>query len=196
MKEIDNDQIAWDASWNPNELYRLWKEEENLLAGLFLANKYHWGDEANGIFINPDKAREIYEEIGESYEEWDEQTAKDYELKKIVFLIHGNNVELESIQNIYSDLESKFQIEDENGEKGIPSGILISLLVGSPYYEGIVRPFKHIPQGLILVEAEMENPQSLLYAFREAFPNLHIIEEKDFKTDGKGMNGHIGDLRL
>ena len=69
MKEIDNDQIAWDAFENPAELYRLWKEKENLLAGQFLANKYHWGDEKNGIFINPEKAREIYEEIGESYED-------------------------------------------------------------------------------------------------------------------------------
>ena len=82
MKEIDNDQIAWDAFENPAELYRLWKEEENLLAGQFLANKYHWGDEKNGIFINPDKAREIYEEIGESYEGWDEQTDRDYTLQK------------------------------------------------------------------------------------------------------------------
>ena len=182
MKEIDNDQIAWDAFENPAELYRLWKEEENLLAGQFLANKYHWGDEKNGIFINPDKAREIYEAIGESYEDWDEQTTRDYELKKIVFIIHGNNEELDSIQKIYSELDSKFQIEDENEGKGIPSGILISLLVGSPYYEGIVRPFKHIPQGLLIVEAEMENPKALLYAFREAFPNLRIVEDKDIKV--------------
>lgn len=39
MKEIDIDQIAWDAFENPAELYRIWKEEENLLAGQFLANK-------------------------------------------------------------------------------------------------------------------------------------------------------------
>ena len=179
MKEIDKDQIAWDAFENPPELYRLWKEEENLLAGQFLANKYHWGDEKNGIFINPEKAREIYEEIGESYEDWDEQSSKDYELKKVKFLIHGKGEELELIQKIYSDLEGKFKIEDENDEIGIPSGILIQLLVGSPYYEGIVRPFKYIHPGIIEVEAEMENPQALFFAFREAFPNLHIIEEKD-----------------
>ena len=196
MKEIDNDQIAWDAFENPDELYRLWKEEENLLAGQFLANKYHWGDEKNGIFINPDKAREIYEEIGESYEDWDEQTTRDYELKKIRFIIQGKNEELETIQKIYSDLESKFQIEDEKEGKGIPSGILISWLVGSPYYEGIVRPFKNISPGFIAVEVEMENPQALLYAFREAFPNLRIIEEKDLKIDGRGMKGHIGEFGL
>ena len=111
-------------------------------------------------------------------------------------MIHGNNEELDSIQKIYSDLDSKFQIEDENEEKGIPSGILIRLLAGSPYYEGIVRPFKPISQGLILVEAEMENPQALLYAFRVAFPNLRIIEEKDFKTDGRGMKESIGEIGL
>ena len=196
MKEKDNDQKAWDAFWNPDELYRLCKEEENLLAGQFLANKYHWGDEKNGIFINPDKAREIYEEIGESYEDWDEQTTKDYELKKIRFIIHGKSEELELILNIYSDLESKFQIEDDNKEKGIPSGILISLLVGSPYYEGIVRPFKHIPPDFIVVEAEMENPDALLFAFREDFPNLRIVEESQLKTDGRGMQSPIGDFVL
>lgn len=64
IKQIEVDK-AWDAFENPSELYRLWKEEGNPLAGRFLANKYHWGDEGNGVFLDPDKARKIYEDIGE-----------------------------------------------------------------------------------------------------------------------------------
>ena len=113
MKEIDNDEIAWDAFENPAELYRLWKEEENLLAAQFLANKYHWGDEKNGIFINPEKAREIYEGIGESYEDWDEQTTKDYELKKTKFYIWGEEDELEPINILWMQLKDFWIDGDE-----------------------------------------------------------------------------------
>lgn len=76
----------------------------------------------------------------------------------------------------------------------LPISLLISLLVGSPYYEGIVRPLKHIVPEFIEIEAEMENPQALLFAFREAIPNLRIVEEKQLKTDGRGMKGRVGNL--
>ena len=195
MKEIDNDQIAWDASWNPNELYRLWKEEENLLAGLFLANKYHWGDEANGIFINPDKAREIYEEIGESYEEWDEQTTCDHTLQKTKFYIWGKEDELEPIYILWMQLKDFWINGDEEGIPGFPVGVLMNLLVGSPWYEGIVNCLEEVLPTKLSFEAKLENPAALLYAFKEAFPNLRIVEEKDLKIDGRGMKRRIRDLR-
>ena len=196
MKEIDNDQIAWDAFENPAELYRLWKEEENLLAAQFLANKYHWGDESNGIFINPDKAREIYEEIGESYEDWDEQTTKDYDLKKTKFYIWGEEDELEPINILWMQLKDFWIDGDEERIPGFPVGVLMNLLIGSPWYEGIVDCLEEVLPTKLSFRAQLEKPEALLYAFREAFPNLRIIEEKDLKTDGRGMKGPICDLRL
>ena len=182
MKETDNDQIAWDAFENPAELHRLWKEEENLLAGQFLANKYHWGDEKHGIFINPDKAREIYEEIGESYEDWDEQTTCDHTLHKTKFYIWGAEEELEPISILWLQLKDFWIDGDEERIPGFPVGVLMNLLVGSPWYEGTVDCLEEVLAIKLSFRAQLEKPEALLYAFRETFPNLRIIEEKDYKV--------------
>ena len=195
MKEIDNDQIAWDAFENPAELYRLWKEEENLLAGQFLANKYHWGDEKNGIFINPDKARKIYEEIGESYEDWDEQTTLDHTLQKTKFYIWGEEYELEPINILWMQLKDFWINGDEERIPGFPVGVLMNLLVGSPWYEGIVECLEVVLPTKLSIRAQLEKPEALLYAFREAFPDLRIVEERQLKTDGRGMKRPIGELK-
>ena len=186
MKEIDNHQIAWDAFENPAELYRLWKEKENLLAGQFLANKYHWGDEKNGIFINPEKAREIYEEIGESYEDWDEQTSRDYTLQKTKFYIWGEEDELEPINILWMQLKDFWIDGDEERIPGFPVGVLMNVLIGSPWYEGIVECLEEVLPTKLSFRAQLEKPEALLYAFREAFPNLRIVEERQLKTDGRG----------
>lgn len=195
MKEIDNHQIAWDAFENPAELYRLWKEKENLLAGQFLANKYHWGDEKNGIFINPEKAREIYEEIGESYEDWDEQTSRDYTLQKTKFYIWGEEDELEPINILWMQLKDFWIDGDEERIPGFPVGVLMNVLIGSPWYEGIVECLEEVLPTKLSFRAQLEKPEALLYAFREAFPNLRIVEERQLKTDGRGMKGPIGELK-
>ena len=192
MKERDNDQIAWDAFENPSELYKLWKEEGNLLAGQFLANKYHWGDEKNGIFINPDKAREIYEEIGESYEDWDEQTTKDYDLKKTKFYIWGEEDELEPINFLWMQLKDFWINGDEERIPGFPVGVLMNLLIGSPWYEGIVECLEEVLPTKLSFRAQLEKPEALLYAFREAFPNLRIVEEKDIQKYKKGRKRPLG----
>ena len=178
MKEIDNDQIAWDAFDDPAELYRLWKEEENLLAGLFLANKYHWGDEANGIFIDRDKAMEIYEEIGESYEDWNELTERDLPLQKTKFYIWGEEKELEVIMKLWTELKDFWIVGDEEIMSGLPVGMMINLLVGSPWYEGIVGHIDVILPTKLSFNAYLENPEALDYALKEAFPNLRIKSEK------------------
>ena len=195
MKEIDNHQIAWDAFENPAELYRLWKEKENLLAGQFLANKYHWGDEKNGIFINPEKAREIYEEIGESYEDWDEQTSRDYTLQKTKFYIWGEEDELEPINILWMQLKDFWIDGDEERIPGFPVGVLMNVLIGSPWYEGIVECLEEVLPTKLSFRAQLEKPEALLYAFREVFPNLRIVEERQLKTDGRGMKGSIGELK-
>ena len=183
MKERDNDEIAWNAFENPAELYRLWKDEENLLAGQFLANKYHWGDEKNGIFINPDRAREIYEEIGESYEDWDEQTTRDNTLQKTKFFIWGQEDELEPINILWMQLKDFRIVGGEERIPGFPVGVLMNLLIGSPWYEGIVECLEEVLPTKLSFRAQLEKPEALLYAFREAFPNLRIVEERQLKID-------------
>ena len=170
---IDADQKAQDAFDNPAELYRLWKEEGNLLAGQFLGNKYHWGDEENGVFINPDKAREIYEEIGEDYEEW-ENEPDEPDPKTRDYVITGSPVEIEAVKVLIETLAEDFGMPGNEFGLYVPVGILIRVMVGSPYYEGNIIYMKSESPEKLIVTAELEKPHALLYAFREAFPNLKI----------------------
>lgn len=172
-EEIDEDKIAQDAFDNPAELYRLWKEEGNLLAGQFLGNKHHWGDEANGIFINPDRARKIYEEIGEDYETW-ENEQEELETKTRDYVIAGSSVELEGVKLLIDTLTEQFGMPGNEFGLYVPVGILIRVLVGSPYYEGIILDMKSESPEKLVIKAELEKPYALLFAFLEAFPNLKI----------------------
>lgn len=172
-EEIDEDQIAQDAFDNPAELYRLWKEEGNLLAGQFLGNKHHWGDEENGIFINSERARQIYEEIGEAYEEW-ESEPDEPDPKTRNYVINGSSIEIKAVKILIDTLTEVYGMPGNEFGLYVPVGVLMKVMVGSPYYEGnILNRESETPEKLV-VTAELEKPHALLYAFREAFPNLKI----------------------
>lgn len=172
-EEIDEDQKAQDAFHNPAELYRLWKEEDNFLAAQFLGNKHHWGDEVNGIFINPERARQIYEEIGEAYETW-ENEPEEQNPQTRDFIITGSSIELEGVKLLIDELGKLYGLSGDEFGLYVPVGLLMRIMVGSPYYEGrIFHMASESPEKLV-VRAELEKPHALLYAFREAFPTLKI----------------------
>ena len=172
LEQIEMDK-AQDAFDNPAELYRLWKEEGNLLAAQFLGNKHHGGDEENGIFINPDKAREIYEEIGEAYETW-ENEPEEPDPKTVDYVIAGSSVELEGVKLLIDKLTERFGMPGNEFGLYVPVGVLMKVMVGSPYYEGNILYLESESPEKLVVTAELEKPHALLYAFREAFPNLKI----------------------
>ena len=175
MVEDDDAEInaAWNAFDNPMQLHRLWKEEDNLQAALFYAQKFHYGDEANGIFISPDKAREIYDEIGETYEEWDNDETESSDNNFVKYTLSGNSGDISAIKSIFDNLVPKFAIPD--GEKtNLPVGILINVLVGSPDYEGMITEIDTSIGDAIRFSAELEKPYALSCAFQEAFPNLCV----------------------
>lgn len=178
----DEAGTAWAACDNPEELLRLWQEEENLHAAQFLANKYHWVDEEHGIFVDPQKAMAIYEEIGESFEDWDEQEEDDA-MKTATFTARGDREELEVIRALYRRLDTDFHLEDEEGRNGIPVGMFIRMLVGSPYYEGIVYPPVATHSAEMHFDAQMKNPHALLCALRQGIPNLEFEMEVHETSD-------------
>ena len=179
MKRENFEQIeidkAWDAFENPAELYRLLKEEDNLLAGLFLANKHHWGDEANGVFISPAKAREIYQEIGESYEDWEKE--EDEDPNSVEYMIEGTEEELKAVKVLFDTLNSKYGTPDLFDGVYIPLGVFMKALVGSPYYEGNILTLEEENANKLILTAELDKPFALLYALRDSFGNLKISSE-------------------
>lgn len=186
IKQIEID-MAWDAFENPDELYRLWKEEGNPLAGRFLANKYHLGDEANGIFINPDKARGICENIGEPYDKWEKEPEND-EPQNAEYIIEGAEEELQAVKNIYDTLNSKYGTPDLFSGVYIPVGAFMKTLVGSRYYDGNILTLEEENNNRLVLSVELEKPYAFLYALRKAFKNLHITSEFEKKQNKKELN--------
>ena len=182
LEQIEIDK-AWDAFENPAELYKLLKEEGNLLAGRFLANKYHWGDEKNGIFIDPEKAKEIYKEIGEDFESWEKEEEEDP--NAVEYIIEGTEEELKAIKVLFDTLNSKYGTPDLFNGVYIPLGIFMQTLVGSHYYEGNILTLEEDNPNKLILTAELDKPFALLYALRKAFDNLKISSdiEKREKND-------------
>ena len=163
--------LAWAAIFEPEKLWKLWKEERNLNAALYLAKKYHYGDEGNGIFRNPDKAREIYEEIGELYEGYQEEGKEP--LKEARLNIRGKSEEIERLKSLLISMKEKYGYPEDKGIS-FKVNYLMEELVRSPYYDGEITGIEEINKEKIKIMIRMEKPEALLYAMREVFTDLKI----------------------
>ena len=139
-------------------------------AALKLGQMYDKGDEKNGIFRHPLKAREYFKLAGKKYkyepEEEDPHEA-DYFLK-------GSAQELAAVKTLVEELTQKYG--DACNEFGlyIPMNILMKTLVGSRYYDGNLLSMNTDDPECIVLHAEANRMEPLLYALQQAFPNLKI----------------------
>ena len=145
-------------------------------AALKLGQMYDKGDEKNGIFRHPLKAREYFKLAGKKYkyepEEEDPHEA-DYFLK-------GSAQKLAAVKALVDELTQKYG--DACNEFGlyIPMNIMMKTLVGSRYYDGNLLTMNTDDSECIVLHAEANTMEPLLYALRQAFPNLKI-EMKETK---------------
>ena len=145
-------------------------------AALKLGQMYDKGDEKNGIFRHPLKARDYFKMAGEKYEyepEEEDPHEADYFLK-------GSAQELAAVKTLVEELTQKYG--DACNEFGlyIPMNILMKTLVGSRYYDGNLLSMNTDNPECIVLHAEANKMEPLLYALRQAFPNL-TIEMKETK---------------
>ena len=131
---------------------------------------YDKGDEKNGIFRNPLKAREYFKMAGEEYKyepEEDDPHEADYFLR-------GSSEELSAVKTFVDELTQKYG--DAFNEFGlyIPMNILMKTLVGSRYYDGNLLSMDTDNPECIVLHAEANKMEPLLYALRQTFPNLEI----------------------
>ena len=167
----DSEELFLAMVFEPEKLWKLWKDKGNLRAALYLARKYQYGNEGNGIFRNPDKAREIYEEIGESYEEYEE---KEKEPPNEAHLnIKGKSEEMERLKNLLTNMNETY---GDPGDEEINFKVkyLMDALVKSPYYDGEIIGVGEVNKEKIKIMVRMEKPYALLFALRKVFPELKI----------------------
>lgn len=145
-------------------------------AALKLGQMNDKGDEKNGIFRNPLKAREYFKMAGEKYE-YEPEEENPHEAD---YFLRGSAEELAAVKNLVDELAKKYG--DAFNEFGlfIPMNILMKTLVGSRYYDGNLLTMNTDDPECIVLHAEANTMEPLLYALRQAFPNLEI-EMKETK---------------
>ena len=160
-------------------------EQGNRDAARELYEKYYYGDEEHGIFINHKKAKEYYDLAGDAvYGEWDdsddpgEEDPWTYE-----YTLTGNEDTLNGIRKMIDDLCQKYGTPGNELGLYVPQRLLMKLLVGSDteYYRGNVLTMEQPAPDSLIITTEADSGYPLLYALRKCFDNLEItMEEKEF----------------
>lgn len=164
-------------------------DKGNRWAAYALYQKYNWGDEKQGIFINRQKAKEYYDMAGNIpfKDEWNdsddpgEPNPGTYE-----YVLKGNTTNLDAVETLIRDLCQRFGIP-ENEEDGlglyVPQRALINVLVGSDteYYCGNILYLNREAPDRLVITTEADRGEPLLYALRQCFTDLNIeMKEKEW----------------
>lgn len=157
-------------------------EKGNRWAAYALYQKYRWGDEAQGIFINHTEAKQYYDLSGDILykDEWEdtedpgEENPSTYE-----YVLMGTAGSLDGVQTLIQQLCERFGIP-ENEEDGlgmfVPQQMVMKVLVGSSseFYRGHIQHMERTAPKRLVITTESDNSEPLLYALRQCFENLKI----------------------
>lgn len=157
-------------------------EKGNRWAAYALYQKYRWGDEAQGIFINHTEAKQYYDLSGDILykDEWEdtedpgEENPSTYE-----YVLMGTAGSLDGVQTLIQQLCERFGIP-ENEEDGlgmfVPQQMVMKVLVGSSseFYLGHIQHMERTAPKRLVITTESDNGEPLLYALRQCFENLKI----------------------
>ena len=160
------------------------REDKDAL--LRLAIDYRVGDEASGIFIDFDKAKQIYDQVGVKRGEFDNEdfdpVKEAAELRENAtesfpefasFVVEGSSAP--AVKHLIKDLYDRF------GEKGemyfyLPLEAMMKILIGSKHYVGYIQTLtEHSPEKIeFTAEFYGCHPDSLMYALQQIFEDLDV----------------------
>ena len=145
-------------------------------AALKLGHLYDSGDEKNGIFRHPLKAREYFKLAGEKYK-YEPEEEDPHEAD---YFLRGSAEKLAAVKILIDELTQKYGDAYNDFGLYIPMNILMKTLVGSRYYDGNLLSMNTDNPECIVLHAEANKMEPLLYALRQVFNNLEI-EMKETK---------------
>ena len=171
-----------DESWactidNPEMLQKLCDKGIKEAAEQ-LYQKYRYGDEKNGIFIDKKAAKTYYDMAGDAvYEQYTTEDFPEEEApKEFHYTLIGNSVTLDGVETLINDLCQQFGTPGNECGLFVPQQILMKMLVGSDseYYRGNVLTMERKASDSLVIITEADNGEPLLYALRQCFENLDI----------------------
>ena len=158
-------------------------EKGNKYAAYALYWKYRWGNEEQGIFISNSMAKFYYDLAGDipNKEGWDdsddpgEEDPVAYE-----YVLTGNAATLDGVKKLINDLCQRFGTPGNECGLFVPQRILMKVLVGADteFYRGNVLQMEQPAPDRLVITTEADRGEPLLYALRQAFPNLDIKMEE------------------
>ena len=154
-------------------------EKGNRYAAYALYEKYRWGDEEQGIFIDVKKAKEYYD-MSEDIpykEEWDgsddpgEENPSKYE-----YTLTGDPRVIAHIHIMIDAFCQRFGTPGNELGMFVPQRILIKQLVGADteFYRGNVLTVEQPAKDRLVITTEADRGEPLLYALRQSFKNLDV----------------------
>ena len=160
-----------------NNIDRLWKmvQKGDKDAALYLAHHYAYGDEEHGVFIDKKQAKELYD-----LAEWDdydpnEGSDVEWEVVESDYSLQGDPAELDKVEHDIRVLAEKYGVPDDGlGGMYVPFVILFKKLVGSSYYEGNITKMKRVAANNLLLHAESNMSEPLLYALKRYYPQIEV----------------------
>ncbi len=96
------------------------------------------------------------------------------------YFVSGTENELEVVRKLVEEVDRKFGIKGTGG-LCVPLGMIMMILVGTPYYEGMVTSLDTLDPGCTIIHVETEKKEeleALLNALREAFSYLKVDMKK------------------
>ena len=152
----------------------------NKYAARELYHNYMWGNEEHGFFIDKEQAKTYYDMAGDTIEEWElwndiDDPGEEYP-EAHIYELSGDSSILNAVSKLIDELCQRFGTPDNECGLYIPQQALMKTLVGSGsiYYRGNIIRKDFTPEGRLAIKTESDQGEPLLYALRQAFPNLHV----------------------
>jgi len=184
MEHVCRGKEEWASSIEDRKTLEELSDKGNKYASYELYEKYRWGDEEQGIFIDKIQAKKYFDLAGDlpsrHEEEWDDSDDPGEEIPDVYeYVLIGNADTLDGVQKLIYDLCQRYGIP-ENEEDGlglfVPQQALMKALVGSAsiYYRGNIQYVDRESPDRLVITTEADNCDPLFYALRQTYPDLNV----------------------
>ena len=161
-------------------------EKGNKYAAYALYEKYRWGDEEQGIFIDVKKAKEYYDLAGDvpCKDEWDgSDDPGEEDPHTFKYVLTGKAGTIDGVRILIDKVCQCFGTPGNECGLFVPQRILMKVLVGADteFYRGNIQNLERKSPERLVITTEADRGEPLLYALRQCFTDLNIeMKEKEW----------------